>query len=201
MLIFLSAAAAVVTLIKILTASAGNAYYILLGNFLIYLMIMGMIFIPEQYEEKHKGYMLLATLPVKIREILAVKFILILISLTVYVSYLVLLSRIFVSERNFPLARSFSLLNGAVALLLAGVVYTGIFGLGYTKFTIVFLTFVTALGIVPMAIQLFADLNKIIDQFQSCLIALPWWWILFLVLGLYSALFLLSAKLKENRVA
>jgi hypothetical protein len=200
-LIYLLAAAAVVCAVKILSASTGNAYFVLLGNLLIYLMIMGMIFIGEQYEEKHKGYTLLAALPVKIREVVAVKFLLVLLSLGLYLGFLVILAKIYVSAQNFALVRSLFLLNGSAALILAGLFFIGIFGLGYTKFSIVFLSFTAALGFVPMGIRLFADLDKLIGQFKAFLRTVPWMWVLPLVLTLFAALFFLAATIKERRAA
>ena len=200
-MVFLLAAAGIVTSVKILSVSLGNAYFVSLGNFLIYLMVMGMIFIGEQYEEKHKGYTLLSTLPVKIREVVALKFLLVLLNLTLYVGLLVLLSKLFVSEQNFSLVRSLGLMNGSVALILSGFFYIGIYGLGYTKFTIIFLSFTVALGFIPMGIQMFSDLDKLINQFKTFLGAVPWPWVLPLVLMLYAALFCLAAKIKERRAA
>jgi hypothetical protein len=200
-LIYLLAAVIVVLGVKILSSAAGNAYFVLLGNMLIYLMIMGMIFIGEQYEDKHGGYELLATLPVRIREVVALKFSLVLIYLAFYIGFLAILASLSVSEQNIALVLSLILLNGSTALIFAGLFFLGIFGLGYTKFTIAFLSFTVALGFVPMAIQLFGDLDKLIDQFKVFLKSVPWLWVLPLVLLLYAILFYLAALVKERRVA
>jgi hypothetical protein len=196
--VYLLAVVIILSAVKILSAGKGNALFVFLGNMMVYMMTMGIIFIVEQYEDKHKGYALLSSLPVKMREVLALKFALVLFYLALYVGFLVILAKIFVSDRNFALVRSLTLFNGTLGLILAGLFFIGIFGLGYTKFTIIFLSFTVALGFVPMAIQMFADLDRLIEQFKSFLRMLPWIWVLPLAILLYAALFFLAAEVMKR---
>jgi hypothetical protein len=196
--VYLLAVVIILSAVKILSAGKGNALFVFLGNMMVYMMTMGIIFIVEQYEDKHKGYALLSSLPVKMREVLALKFALVLFYLALYVGFLVILAKIYVSGRNFALVRSLTLFNGTLGLILAGLFFIGIFGLGYTKFTIIFLSFTVALGFVPMAIQMFADLDRLIEQFKSFLRMLPWIWVLPLAILLYAALFFLAAEVMKR---
>ena len=200
-LIYLAAALAIVIIVKILSASSGNAYFVMVGAVLNYFLVMGIVFISEQYEDKHKGYALLASLPVRIRDVVAVKFILVLLNLALFTAFLVILSKLFISKENYGLVKSFFLLNGSTALLLGGLFYLGIYALGYTKFTVVFLSFTVAAGFVPMAIRMFADFDALMDQFQQFLRTFPWGWAAPLVFLCFLVLLYGAVYFKEQRIA
>jgi hypothetical protein len=99
------------------------------------------------------------------------------------------------------LVRSYFLLMASAALLVAGLLYIGIFGFGYTKFMIVVLTCTTALGLVPM---LFLKSNRgrmdvVIDNLLAWIRGLDWLLLLPLLLLTYLGLMGLALQVRAHR--
>lgn len=61
-------------LLKLVTGSALSTPFVLLSGFLAYMLAFGLIYVIEQYEEKHHGYVFLSTLPLSVGEIVFAKF-------------------------------------------------------------------------------------------------------------------------------
>jgi len=176
--------------------------FVLISGFLVILQIVGGTFINEQYEEKHKGYAFLSTLPVKEKEIVAAKFCLALITNVLYVGFLVSLFALSPSpSEEIALAQSYILFMGIVSLALAGLSYIGIFGIGYTKFAVIVLSFLVALGLVPMFLmKSYQDrMDVLIDQILEFFTNLNWLIILPAALAFYFGLMLLAVKIKNYR--
>jgi len=167
----------VVTGMKLYFGRELHTLFVIIGGVLILLLVFGAIFLNEQYEEKHKGYDLLAILPLTTREIVAAKFLLVLLANAIFTGFLVLIFS-FSDARTEELlaARSYILLCGCCSLVLAGILYIGILGLGYTKFLVVVLTFTTALGLVPLFImQAYKGrMDILVEQVLAWLQGLNW---------------------------
>lgn len=144
----------VVTGLKLILGRDLHTLFLLISGILIFLLVFGAIFVNEQYEEKHKGYGFLAILPLKAKEIVAAKFLLVLLADMLFTGFLVFIFSISRAKaEELAAARSYILLCGCICLVLAAVMYIGILGLGYTKFLVVVLTFTTALGLIPLFIM------------------------------------------------
>ncbi len=119
-----------------------KVFFVIISGFLTILQVIGGTFVNEQYEEKHKGYAFLSVLPVKEGEIVAAKFLLALIASAFYVGFLVFLFSLSPSPpEEIALAQSYVLFMGVISLGMAGLSYTGIFSIGYTKFAIIIMSF------------------------------------------------------------
>lgn len=145
--------AAILTLIRFLLGPELNIMFTIVCGMVLFIVSFGALLISEQYEEKHKGYSILAMLPVSDLDIVVAKLLLPLISGAGMTLALVLLFGSFpLPPPDAALIRSYFVLMGGFSLLIVGLMYLGIFGFGYTKFVIVVMTLVTALGLVPMLI-------------------------------------------------
>jgi len=176
--------------------------YVIISGFLVILQVVGGTFINEQYEEKHKGYVFLSILPVTEREIVAAKFLLALITNVIFVGFLVLLFSLSPSPpEEIALAQSFVLFMGIVSLALAGLSYTGIFSIGYTKFAVIILSFLVALGLIPMLIMKSYQgrMDVLADQILEFYAGLNWWIIIPVTLIAYFGLMALSVRIKSYR--
>jgi hypothetical protein len=177
-------------------------FFVLISGFLVILQIIGGTFINEQYEEKHKGYAFLSTLPVKEKDIVAAKFCLALMTNVLYVGFLVILFALSPSPpEEIALAQSYVLFMGVVSLALAGLSYTGIFGIGYTKFAVIVLSFLVALGLVPMLLMKTYQgrMDVLLDQILAFFEGLNWLLIIPAALLLYFGLMVLAVKVKSYR--
>ena len=109
--------------------------------FWAFLLISGSLSTSESYEEKNKGYRIMGALPVTDREIVFSKFILV-FGAALFVTVLnvsLLLVRMDTVE-GFPMKLMVGVLWGIFCLHYGGVMYIGIFKLGYTRMTKYFWT-------------------------------------------------------------
>jgi hypothetical protein len=173
---------------------------VLISGVLIFMLVFGSLFINEQYEEKHKAYDFLDILPVKASEIVFAKFGLVLVTVVAIIGYLLLLFSLSkVSPNNWVLVRSYILMSGVVCLFFAALSYVGIFGLGYTKFAMIVMTFVVLLGFVPILIMKFNgnNMDVLIENILAFLRNINWLVITPLALIGYFCLMFIAIKIKE----
>ena len=176
--------------------------FVMISGFLVILQVIGGTFINEQYEEKHKGYAFLSILPVKEREIVAAKFFLALVANVLFVGFLVLVFSLSPSPpEEIALAQSYVLFMGVISLGLAGLSYTGIFGIGYTKFAVIVMTSLVALGLIPMLLMKSyqSRMDVLVDQILEFFAGLNWWIMIPITLIVYCGLMALAVKIKSYR--
>lgn len=176
--------------------------YVLITGFLVVLQVVGGTFINEQYEEKHKGYAFLSVLPVKDEEIVVAKFLLVLATNVLFVGLLVFLFALSPSApQEIALAQSYVLFMGVVSLALAGLSYTGIFSIGYTKFAVIVMSFVVALGLVPMLIMKSYQgrMDILIEQLLAFFVGINWAFVIPASLIIYAGLMTAAIKIKSYR--
>jgi hypothetical protein len=198
--IYLAAVLAAVLLLLILTGDPLATAFVLLCTVFIYFLVFGEIFINEQYEEKHHGYIFLSTLPVNIKEIVAAKFIRVFLSAFLFVGVIVLL--ISLSARpleGIVMARSFILLNGVLALLLAGLAFIGLFGMGYTLFLRVALIFLVFLQMIPFILMSTKKVDAVILGLSEFLPTINWLIVIPAGVAVYFGLMLAAIKVKSLR--
>jgi len=195
----------VVVLIGIVAVILNNelkAAFVIISGFLLIIQVVGGTFVNEQYEEKHKGYAFLSILPVKEGEIVAAKFLLALTANALFVGFLVFLFSLSPSPpEEIALAQSYVLFMGVICLVLAGFSYTGIFSIGYTKFAVIVMTFLVALGLVPMLLMKSYQgrMDVLIDQLLEFFAGLNWLAIIPITLIAYFGLMALAIKIKSHR--
>ena len=199
-IIYLAAVAAVVLLLWILVGDPLATAFILLCTVLIYFLVFGEIFINEQYEEKHHGYVFLSTLPVNKKEIMAAKFLRVFLSAFFLVGLIVLLISLSARPSEvIVLARSFILLNGVIALLLAGLAFIGLFGMGYTLFLRVSLIFLLFLQLIPFILMSTQKVDAVILGISEFLPTIAWLIVIPVALAVYFGLLLAAIKVKSLR--
>lgn len=198
--IYLAAVLAAVLLLLVLTGDPLATAFVLLCTVFIYFLVFGEIFINEQYEEKHHGYIFLSTLPVNIKEIVAAKFIRVFLSAFLFVGVIVLL--ISLSARpleGIVMARSFILLNGVLALLLAGLAFIGLFGMGYTLFLRIALIFLVFLQLIPFLLMATKKVDAFIRGVWDFLPTINWMIAIPAGVAVYFGLMLAAIKVKSLR--
>ena len=180
--------ASILALIRFLLGPEINILFTILCGMVMFLVSFGALLISEQYEEKHKGYSILAMLPVSDLDIVAAKLLLPLISGAGMTLALVLLFGTYsLPHPDAALVRSYIVLMGGFSLLFVGLMYLGIFRFGYTKFLIVVMTLITALGLVPMVLARAGRdrMDILIENLLSWIRNLNWWVFIPLVLLAY----------------
>ena len=200
---FIGYCGVIFTLTAILTLILGNENAIplvLISGVLVFMLVFGPVFFNEQYEEKHKGYDFLDILPVKASEIVLAKFGLVLITVVATLGYLLLLFSISkVAPNDWALVRSYILMGGVVCLFFAALSYIGIFSLGYTKFSVIVMSFFVLLGFVPILIMKFYrnNMDVLIENILAFLRNVNWLAVIPLVLLGYFSLMFIAIKIKE----
>ncbi len=190
-------------LTAILRIALGNEQavpLVLISGVLIFMLVFGSVFFNEQYEEKHKAYDFMDILPVNASEIVSAKFGLVLVTVMVSVGYLLLLFSLSkVAPNDWILVRSYILMSGVVCLFIAALSYIGIFGLGYTKFAMIVMTFVLLLGFVPILIMKFYgnNMDVLIENILTFLRSVNWLAVIPLALIGYFGLMVIAIKIKE----
>jgi len=187
-------------ILRILLGNENAVPLVLISGVLIFMMVFGPVFFNEQYEEKHKAYDFLDTLPVKASEIVSAKFGLVLVTVVATVGYLLLLYSVSnVAPNDWNLVRSYLLMGGFVSLFFAALSYIGIFSLGYTKFAVIVMSFFVLLGFVPILIMKFYidNMDVLIDNILAFLRNVNWLAVIPLVLIGYFGLMFIAIKIKE----
>ncbi len=109
--------------------------------FWAFLLISGSLSTSESYEEKNQGYQILSTLPVTNKEIVSSKFMMVFGAVTMITLFNVILLTIRMgSIEGLKMKIMIGILWGVFCLLYGGVMYIGIFKLGFTRMTKYFWT-------------------------------------------------------------
>ena len=188
--------------VRVLLGKDLNIMFTLLSGVILFMYAFGAMLISEQYEEKHKGYSILAALPVKTFEVVAAKYLLPWVGIVGLTGFtLVLFSSFSTSSSDWVLVRSYFLLMAGVSLLLVGLLYVGVFGFGYTRFIIVVLSITAALGFVPLLVlKKYNDrMDILIENLFTWLRDLEWVSVIPLLLLVYLGLMFLATRVKTLR--
>jgi len=187
------------SLLCFLTGPGLNIYVAAVSGVLVYLMVLGFLFVTEQYEEKHNGYYFLAAMPVRISEIITAKFLSGGATILFYVaaaSGLILLTS--GGDVSKTTALKFVHFNGCAGLLFCGLMYLGIFSLKYTRFMIAFLTFTALLGLVPPLLTRFVEMGVVIESFLSFIRRTDWATVVPAIVFFYIAIGFMAVFLKKR---
>lgn len=114
-------------------------FFAILSVLLLLAFILSTVMLNERYEDKNNGYSFLRVLPVKVTEIVAVKFVFMLVVVFIGIG-LFIAAQGFLVKLDTPtgrIQRGFAYLVGNLGLLLVGLVYIGIYALGFMKMTYV----------------------------------------------------------------
>lgn len=118
---------------------AEEPHFVIVLFFWMWIMTIGFISSGEQQEAKNKGYEFLKTLPLTDGEIVAPKFLLtFLMVVLITCHYLFLFSFFKGSALQLKIILFFLPVNAMVCLLLAGLLYIGVFKYGFSRMHTVF---------------------------------------------------------------
>jgi len=196
-LIYLATALLTVVALNFLTGSAISTAFVVLSGLLSYMLVFGLIFVNEQYEEKHHGYIFLSTLPIHVREIVFAKFLRILIAEILLVGLafgLILLSP--GNPDQLKVACSWILLSGLLALALGGLVLIGLFSTSYTVFLKISLVFLVFLQMIPMILLSSGKFQAFVEGTIAFLSSINWTVWIPVGLVVYFGLMLAAIKVK-----
>ena len=175
-------------------------FAVLTCGIFIYFNTLGPVLGSEQYEEKNKGYEFLNILPLREMDIVGAKFLWVLLINILFGGGILLFLR-YSSwvGKQLVLFRSLALLNVSVSLLLVAVSYMFIFWIGYTKYMIIVLSVMVAMGFIPMLIlNFFKDsIDQIIANIGNFIVDINWMIVLPRVLMVYVGLMFLAGKVKK----
>jgi hypothetical protein len=136
-----------------ITKVTTNQLFILLSGPLLLLLVLSSVITHERAEDKYNGYTFLQVLPLKVFEIVGVKFLLmLLISAAASFLILLLIPLIFETPIKTAEASGIILLIGNFCLLVVALIYLGIYALGFVKFANVAKISVFAFLLIPQVI-------------------------------------------------
>lgn len=123
---------------------------VLLNSAFFYTLVFGPVMITEMEEEKCHGYSFLGGLPIAAREIVWARFLLALMVVAANAAgNWALIASWSGRPEQVALSQSAVALNTAMCLVACGVVYAGIFALGYTRFVMVAVVVTVVLSLAP----------------------------------------------------
>lgn len=171
-----------------------------LTPYLFYVAI-GAVWTHEQMEFKSKGYFFLKLLPIKDKEVVFSKFLLVYLSVLIYVIFHVIAFAVLFKDPSiFGPGCSFMVLNGVLCLILAALIYMVIFKFGFDKvgkyFALIWILILAA----PLILVIFL-LPKIgLTRTEIIMFGARFNWILIGVAGtiVYFGLMQLAIKLKRS---
>jgi hypothetical protein len=188
------------TILKVFTGSGLSTVFVFSSGILVFLVVFGATFMNEQYEEKHRGYAFLDTLPVTAREIVEAKFTLVFLATGFLVVFILLLySFSSGAQETLVIARSYALLNAVICLILAGVNYIGVFILGFTKYIVIVMSGLLALGFIPMFLLMaYRDrMDILVENILTFYAGINWMIVFPAALAAYFVLMLTAAKVRH----
>jgi len=196
-LVYLAVSLLTIVVLKFLAGSAINTSFVLISGLIAYMLAFGLIFVIEQYEEKHHGYLFLSTLPLNVHEIVFAKFLRVLIAEVLLVGMTILL----ISLSPAPLdqvavAKSWILLNGLLSLFLGGLALIGLFSTSYTTFLKISMVFLVFLQMIPLVLMSSGKMQSFITGIIDFLPTINW--LIWIPAGLtvYFGLMLAAVRVK-----
>ena len=172
--------------------------------FYMFILVSGALATIEKNEEKQRGYHFLELLPVSDREIVAGKFILLLMVVLVLMAANLILSFTSLVPPDFrSIIRMAMVVFGWFYLMSIGVIYVAIYKMGFSRaMTLIWLTVVG--GVVGLVFLLSAVLKitgiKIFAIIKAAMDLHPVLWVLIIIfsLGMYIALMEAAVRIKTR---
>jgi hypothetical protein len=132
------------------SADTFQPLFVMLNSAFFYTLVIGPVMITEMDEEKCHGYSFLGGLPIRAREIVWARFSLALMVVAANAAgNWALIASWPARPEEAALGQSVVAFNTAMCLIVCGLAYAGIFGLGYTRFMVVVLIATVTVSLVP----------------------------------------------------
>jgi len=176
------------------------SFVVVMGGF-IFVMIVGAVFTNEANEEKNKGYGFLYPLPISSFDIVGAKFALVLIVDVVLTIYTLALFTLFKApEILFDLSRIYMMSIGILGLIVAAILYLGIFRFGFAMFMRVITIFTMFLTALPVVFKEFIQPRGLFDPMKSyeLISSVNWYVAAIITLFIYYLLMLLAVRIKDR---
>jgi hypothetical protein len=167
----------------------------------LFFVVLGAVYIHEQLEQKSNGYKLLRTLPVKASDIVISKFILVFLSVFIYLGFhCVAFAKISADPSYWKPSCFFLIINGGLCLILTALLYVGIFRYGYNKIGkyVVFLWLFIIISPIPINILLLKRLGINRQEIIEKVISLNWVIVTVVCLVIYFLLMHVAIKTLEK---
>lgn len=167
----------------------------------LYYIVFGAIWGHEQMEAKTRAYELLRILPLKTKEVVTAKFILILLLVSAYMIGIgIFIAAIAPDAEYLNTSLRFLIVNGSLCLVISGLIYLGLFRFGFIKFgkILFFIWILLLLSPVPINIVLFKELGLDRNQMIHWIAGQNWWLLLLLCLLLYFFILQTAIRLRTR---
>lgn len=167
----------------------------------LFFVVLGAVYIHEQWEQRNNAYAFLRLLPVKPSDIVVSKFLLILLSVIIYTGFhCVAFFKISNDPSYWKPSCSFLIINGNICLILTALLYVGIFRYGYNrigKFVILLWLFIV-FSPIPINIFLLRRLGISRREIIENVNGLNWALVTIVCLTLYYLLMRVAIKTLER---
>lgn len=177
------------------------------GIYIIFMTTGNMLF-SESYEEKNNGFCIMNSLPVKVREIVAAKFLKSL--LLTFLSFVIVLlqNTIYISSENLlsKYIVNFSFFSAGASLLIVSVAYLGIYKMGLTKFLRIILPTFFILGVLIQFLLILLTAKNhsaayLFETFKQFLLNTNWILVTLCVIGIFFLIMYATIKVKIRNLA
>jgi hypothetical protein len=163
----------------------------------LFFVALGAVYIHEQLEQKSNGYAFLRMLPVRASDIVIPKFLLVFLSVLLYIGFhCVAFAKISSAPNYFGPSCAFLVINGNICLILTAVLYIGIFRYGYAKVGkfVIFFWLLIVLSPIPINIFLLRRLRITRQEIIEKVISLNWVIVTLVCVALYFFLMRVAIK-------
>lgn len=175
-----------------------------INSFFMFFIVVVPALSAEVFEEKHRGYVFLMTLPLKLETVIRAKMALPVIAVSVAVVYNLVLFRFFESTPSVLAdCVKIILLNASVAIVLAGLAYMLMYRYNVRMLMMVLVfagVFFNFLGLIAMRTS---GIGNIFEWPEMVVTGRPTWIFALLIpvsLGVYHMIFRRALRLKEERL-
>lgn len=186
----------VVLLLERLTSTELRVASVVTNMVLMWLVAFVPLMVTEMEEEHSNGYALLGSLPVRVREIVAAKFLLFLAAIaTCTAAQFVFLAVVQAAPALLAVAHSVILLTGALCLLMGGIFHAAIFSFGCARLMTASLVVCTASSVAATILSSKPGARELLRKAAGLLLQLSGADVVLGGLALYALLFLISVAL------
>jgi len=174
--------------------------YLMVGY--LYLLTLAAMLAAELNESRHRGYEILAVLPVRVRSVVAGKFMLIVLSAAVYTAAMWACFAYAGTEPGaVAMARRLLLINAGLSILVTGGSYLGAFRFGFDRWIWAHYVLMILSFAAPIALNESVERGKLsgatsLGRFVSGIDPV---WVCLVSLGIFIALWYAAAAVKEGK--
>jgi len=175
-----------------------------INSFFMFFIVVVPALSAEVFEEKHRGYVFLMTLPLKLETVVRAKMVLPVIAVSIAVVFNLVLFRFFESTPSVLAdCVKIILLNASVAIVLAGLAYMLMYRYNVRMLMMVLVfagVFFNFLGLIAMRTS---GIGNIFEWPEMVVTGRPTWIFALLIpvsLGVYHLIFRRALRLKEERL-